>query len=137
MTMARHPKSSKAVSTGFWLAILAVAGQVLLPFLLAFEIALLAPVIGSDYDTPICSALHADATPSTPGSGGTEHHAPLAGCPICQAAAAGQAFTQPNAVPLAVPIFWTAVSRCSAASQRPALTVAAAPYWSRAPPSSV
>ena len=135
--MDRHPKRWKKAPTGFWLAVVAVAGQVLLPFLLAFEIALLSPGIDAYFGTPICSALHQGESPATPGNGGNDEHGSLASCPICMAAAAGQSFTQPTDIPLPVPTLWIAISLCSTASQRPSISIAAAPYQSRAPPSSV
>jgi len=135
MTTGRYLKRPKATPLGVWLAFLAAAGQVLLPFLLAFEIALAEPPADAAYGAAICSAGHMPA-PTSPSGGGTERHAPAGGCPICQALAAGHAFIPPTVVTLAAPTNSTAVRQPSAPRQ--SLTaLASASYRSRAPPSKV
>ena len=134
--MGRHPRGRRAAPRGVWLAILAIAGQALLPFLLAFEIALAAPQGDGEIGLPLCSVTQHDALPTPPTSNRTGHHAPPVACPICQALATAHLFTQPAAIALALPGISTTIVQPSAPSVRS--TVASpTPYQSRAPPSSV
>jgi len=136
MLIDRQPKGRRAAPPGVWLAILAIAGQVFLPFLLAFEIAWAAPQAEGDAAVPICTGIHADAVPAPPDKGRTGHHTRPGGCPICQVLAACQAFTQPTPITLPSPIISTVISPSSVPS-RPQAFLAAASYQSRAPPSNV
>lgn len=113
---------------GAWLAFLAVAVQMLLPFLVAYEIALAGSPAYAD-DFPICHA--AESSNTAPGSAG--NHANPDSCPICAALAVGQAFTTPP--PIAAPLPQTlrhVEFDISVPVQRIAL--ACTPYQSRAPP---
>ena len=133
--MGRYPQGRKAALRGLWLAALAIAGQLLLPFLLAFEIALAAPHGDGEIGLALCSITQHAAVPK-PGNERTGHHTAPVGCPICQALATAQLFTQPPAVALPLPRIATTIARPSAPRWRP--TVAStAPYRARAPPSSV
>jgi hypothetical protein len=109
---------------------------VLLPFLLAFEIALAAPLIDGENGAALCSSTHNAAVPAPPGGDRSGRHTPPAACPICLALAMAQPFSQPAPVALALPRISETIVQPSAPSLQP--TVAStAPYQSRAPPSSV
>lgn len=85
---------------GAWLAFLAIAVQILLPFLVAYEIGL----AGRPADAATISICHTPAaTAPEQGSGSPTHHGLGDGCPICVALAAGQAFTAAAPVVLPVP----------------------------------
>jgi hypothetical protein len=136
MTMGWQPTRRRAAPRGVWLAVLALAGQVLLPFLLAVEIALAAPQIDGDNGAALCLAAHHAALPTPPSGDRTGHRTPPADCPICQVLATALPFPQPTSITLAVPTDWTAVTRSSAPSRRPTL-IATVSYRSRGPPSSI
>ncbi len=136
MTMGRHPRGRRAAPRGVWLAVLAIAGQALLPFLLAVEIALAAPQIDGESGAALCLASHHDALPTPPGSNRTGRHAPPVACPICQALATAHLFTQPAAIALALPRISTTIVQPSAPCVR-STVASTTPYQSRAPPSSI
>ncbi len=136
MARGRHRRRQVTPPAGIWLAFLALTIQVLLPFLVAFEIALASSPAYADRTTFICSAsrLAAPAAPK-PGDPAT-HHGLSDGCPICTALAVGQAFTATSPVLLPLPKAgvtlapdWVYIRRA------PIVDVAA--YNSRAPPSIV
>lgn len=131
MALARSPKSRKL--PGAWLAFLAVTVQALLPFVVAFEIALAGNPAYADA-FPICHA--AGEQSAGPASGQADNHANADGCPICAAMAVGQAFTPPApiAAPLPQTIRYVAFD-VAASVQRPAL--ACTSYQSRAPPALI
>jgi len=113
------------------LAFLAVAIQVLLPFLVAYEIALVGNPAYAD-DFPICHA--AESFNTAPGGAG--HHANPDSCPICAAMAVGQAFTAPPPIAAPLPQILRYVDfDVSVPVQRIAL--ACTPYQSRAPPALI
>lgn len=124
----------KMAPAGAWLAFLAIAIQVLLPFLVAYEIALAGSPAYADTLASICSASHPQ--PQIPDGSGQSHHGPSGSCPICTAMAAAQAFTAP--LPLVLPVPGAAGNDIplAAVAWRPG-SIAAAPYQSRAPPPSV
>ena len=64
--MGRNPQGRKAAPRGLWLAALAIAGQLLLPFLLAFEIALAAPHGDGEIGLALCSITQHAAVPPAP-----------------------------------------------------------------------
>lgn len=100
MITSRHDRKRKALPQGFALAFLAVAIQLLLPFLVAFEIAAASTPAYAE-TTTICLAAGSTALAAHPG-GETTHHGLAEGCPICIALAAGQAFITP--APIAAPL---------------------------------
>src|SRR5208282_6557102 len=81
-----------------WFGCLAMAVQALLPLLLAAEIRL-----ADAGELPICAQDGAElaAGPVTHQHhhSGSSHHGGMAACPICQAVACGQAFTDTAASP--------------------------------------
>ncbi len=81
-----------------WFGCLAMAVQALLPLLLAAEIRM-----ANAGEIPICTAagLKQAADPATDRQNPSpiRHHGGMATCPICQAVACGQAFTDTAASP--------------------------------------
>ncbi len=132
MTKVSQHKWKRLRRPGAALAFLALGIQALLPFLVAFEIALAGRPAYAD-TIYICSATH-PTTPSAPHEpGGTPHHGLSDGCPICLALAAGQAFTA--AAPIAFPLPEASAGAIyrDLAAARPHV-IAAAAYNPRAPP---
>ncbi len=123
----------KTAPAGAWLAFLAIAIQVLLPFVVAYEIALVGSPAYADSLSSICSA---HAQPEVPAGSGQRHHGPSGGCPICTAMAAAQAFTAPAPLVLPPPRAIGNDVPIAAVGSRPG-AIGAAPYQSRAPPPSV
>jgi hypothetical protein len=117
--------------------LLAIAAQTVLPFLLAFCLAVSAPPRGFSVGVPICSAGPPHKLEGSIGDpfGG---HQPAGGlCPICHAFGLAQAFPAAPADDVAVPRPPPpAIDRVPSPKARP-VTVAAAAYRSRAPPSHV
>lgn len=137
MKMGRHLRGSRgALPRGFWFACLALASQVLLPFLLAFDIALAAPLTAGDNAVTLCSVSHTTSAPTSSGEGRTGHHSSPGNCPICQALSAGHAYTQPPPIILPVPTNLAVILGPSAPNESPTI-ISAVLYRSRAPPSSV
>jgi hypothetical protein len=134
MTLFKRRSSRKRSLPGAWLAFLAAGVQVLLPFLVAYEIALASDPAYADNFTAICSSsgIHSQL----PGDTRQPHHGMSDGCPICTAMAAGQAFTTPGPVALPLP---RVVASDVAVAPVVAFTATpvASPYQSRAPPPSV
>jgi Protein of unknown function (DUF2946) len=132
--LRRRRKKAAPPPPGAWLAFLAIATQVLLPFLVAFEISLASSPAYADRTTFICSASRL-ASPATPARNGrVTHHGLSDGCPICTALAAGQAFTATSPVILPLPKA-VATPAPERAHHFRAPAIAAASYLSRAPPS--
>ncbi len=134
MTRTRRRRRQGAAPAGAWLAFLAIAAQVLLPFLVAFEISLASSPAYADRTTFICSASRLAAPAAPKQDQRTTHHGLSDGCPICTALAAGQAFTATSPVLLSPP----KAAATDAPVQVPALrapAVKVASYNSRAPPS--
>jgi len=65
MRRGRHPIRKGGAPPGVWLAFPAVAVQVLLRFLLAYEVALAVRQVYGDTTTVICSAFHAPTAPAS------------------------------------------------------------------------
>ena len=126
MRLRRH-RSRKAGPRGTWLAFLAVAMQVLVPFFLMVDIARAERPDGA---AVICSALGH----STDRSGNASDHGFTQHCPICTALAAAQAVAPPAAPPLPLPGSVGHSDLIVADVERAALLVTA-PYQSRGPPS--
>ncbi|MGH7033049.1 MAG: DUF2946 family protein [Stellaceae bacterium] len=137
MVAARQRRRPRTARSGAALAFLALALQVLLPFLVAFDIALASRPAEAGPAGVICSAGLADAHAS-PSSNrrATHHHGLSDNCPICTALAASQAFTaaSPILLPLPRDAFVFAPERVAV---RGIPGFAAAAYDSRAPPSAV
>ncbi len=134
MTKRQHRASRRAAPQGTWLAFLALAIQALLPFLLAYEIALGTTPAHAAGTTAICAASGSTTTPFSHQADHSSHHGLADGCPICLALAAGQAFTAIS--PVALPLPQTAAVTLSLAAQAPrALGGFSASYNPRAPPS--
>ena len=127
MTRSRRRQLGNRPLRGLSLAWLALAVQVLLPFLLAVDIAR-ADAAGS-LDVPICSA--SPAIHHAPGQ--PNQQSPVEGCPICAAVAVGQTFTAPLAIPLPLPQGRVQLALGQDASSAAAILLVTA-YRSRAPP---
>ncbi len=117
--------------SGTWLAFLALTIQVLLPFLVAYEIGL----AGTPANAETITICHAPAATTAPGhgTGGAAHHGLADGCPICLALAAGQAFTATAPVTPPLPQGKAVPLRVEAPAPHPC-ALAAASYNPRAPP---
>ncbi len=134
MTRAKPRTRIGTVPAGIGMAFLAVAIQVLLPFLVAYEIALMASPAYAGTVTFICSASGTHS--QVPDGSNQSHHGLSDGCPLCTAMAAGQAFTTPS--PVALPLPRVVEGDIVTAPIAPRIApIVAAPYQSRAPPSSV
>ena len=129
MTRGSQRRTKRAAPQGAWLAFLAVAIQILLPFLVAYEITLASTPARAEGTAVICSSA-----PASPQSDHAAHHG-VAGhpCPICLASAASQAFTAAPPVALPLPRGAAIVFHVAAPETRTGRSFAA-PYQSRAPP---
>jgi Protein of unknown function (DUF2946) len=116
---------------GAWLAFLALAVQVLLPFLVAYDIALLSSPAYAGV-TVICSADGTHGT--TPAQSAPDQQGHHVACPLCTAMAAGQAFTAITPVAMPLPQPGRGV-KIEAGAMRPSAAVTAAFYHPRGPPS--
>jgi hypothetical protein len=136
MVAARQRRRPTTARSGAALAFLALAVQVLLPFLVAFDIAFASRSAEAEPIGIICSAGLADTHNSPSSNRATHHHGLSDNCPICAALAAGQAFTaaSPILLPLPQGAFGFAGDRM-AVQPTPAVTASA--YDSRAPPAAV
>ena len=126
MTARRHRSHTRA-PRGAWLAFLAVAMQVFVPFFLMVEIA---RADGPDGVAVICSALGHD----THQNGNATDHGLADHCPICTTLAAAQAFAPPAAPPLPLPLS-VGHSDLSDVDLAQAALLVTSPYQSRGPPS--
>lgn len=132
--MFYRPHKTGAGRLRVWLAMLAVAIQVLLPYLVAHEIALASDPANPEISA-FCLAFHPTGTPPNHG-GQTDHPGPAGACPICTAIAVGQSFTAPPAIAVQMPRPTPdGVVRDAASTPRIA-AFASAPYSPRAPPST-
>jgi hypothetical protein len=114
---------------GAWLAFLALAMQVLVPFFLMGEVARAnEPVRGA----VICSVLGHNTHES--GSNTTDRGLAAHCCSICNALAAAQGFAPPAAPPLPLPRSIGPVTLVPV-DVTPSVLVVTSPYQSRAPPS--
>jgi hypothetical protein len=127
MSARRHRQKKTRPLRGAFLAFLAVAMQVLVPFFLMVEIA---RAESPDGVAVICSALGHD----TNQSGNTSDHGLAQHCSICTTLAASQAFAPPVAPPLPLP-GTIGDSDLSVADVAQAALLVTAPYQSRGPPS--
>jgi hypothetical protein len=123
----RRHRSETRPPRGVWLAFLAVAMQVLLPFFLAVEIAR-ASEPGSV--AVICSALGHD----TQQNGDNTDHGLADHCSICTTLAAAQAFAPPAAPPPPLPVS-IGQSVLTATDSAQATLLVTSSYQSRGPPS--
>jgi len=133
MTRGQHRVRRKAAPQGTWLAFLALAIQVLLPFFVAYEIALASTPAYAEGTTVICSASGSTASPAPHQVDHTAHHGVAGSCPLCIALAASQAFTA--AAPVALPLPQAKSVILHNAVQAPRVfSGATLSYNSRAPP---
>jgi Protein of unknown function (DUF2946) len=129
MALRQRRDQQPTAPRGFYLAFIALAVQVMLPFVVAIQIARLGDPAFAD--TVICSALG----PSAQHDGGntSDHHGPGDACPLCGALALGQAFVAAATPSIPVPLRSSRITL--AAIEIPSLALpSAAPYQSRAPP---
>jgi hypothetical protein len=119
---------------GTWLAFLALAVQVLLPFFVASEIALASAPAYAEGTTVICSASGSTTAPASNSANHASHHTLSDGCPICIALAASHAFTTAPPVALPLPQARAVVLHHAADAPR-AFATTAASYNPRGPPS--
>jgi hypothetical protein len=127
--IARRHRSQTRPPRGAWLAFLAIAMQVLLPFLLAAEIAR-ADEPGSV--AVICSALGPVAHHDS-GTKDGDNHGLTTSCPICTTLSAAHGFTPPPAAPLPLPVACASID-LSAAVIVTFAVVSTFSYQSRGPP---
>jgi hypothetical protein len=131
MARGQNRTGKKAAPQGTWLAFLALAVQVLLPFLVAYEIGLASTPAYAAGTTVICSA----SSPTAPRAvHHTAHHGLADGCPICIALAAAQAFTAAPPVALPLPQAQSVILHHAGVAPRPYASTATS-YNPRAPPS--
>jgi hypothetical protein len=122
------------VPQGTWLAFLALAVQVLLPFFVAYEIGLASTPAYAEGTTVICSASGSTTAPTPRSANHASHHTLSDGCPICIALAASHAFTTALPVALPLPQASSVILRHAADAPRTFASTAAF-YNPRAPPS--
>jgi hypothetical protein len=132
MTIGSRSGARRAGPQGTWLAFLALAIQSLLPFLVAYEIALASTPAHAQDTSVLCSA---SASPSSSNAtiDHTTHHGLIGSCPICMALAASHAFTAAAPVALPLPQPAQVIQRYMARVPH-AFADAAASYNPRAPP---
>src|SRR5690348_10411472 len=136
MVAARHRRRPRTARSGAALAFLALAVQVLLPFLVAFDIALASRPAEAASASVICSVGFTETHTAPSSNRDTSHHGLSDNCPICTALAAGHAFTAASPVLLPLPRDAFVFAPDQVALQgTPAATAAA--YDSRAPPAAV
>lgn len=128
MTKHLHRAGKRAAPSGAWLAFLAVAVQVLLPFLVAYEIALVSSPAYAASSAIICSASDTHAAPASHTQHGLSDR-----CPLCVALAANQSFTAATPITAPLPRTISGIARYSAPSHG-ASAFGVASYNSRAPP---
>ena len=126
MTARQHRAQTRALR-GAWLAFLALAMQVLVPFFMAVEIAR-AEVPGAA--AVICAALGHE----THQGNGDADHGLADHCSICTTLAAAQGFAPPSAPPLPPPATVDRTILAGADIPQAALLVTLS-YQSRGPPS--
>jgi hypothetical protein len=136
MTRGHRRIKQRAVPQGTWLAFLALAVQVLLPFFLASEIALASAPAYAEGTTVICTASGSTTAPAPHSANHASHRALSDGCPICIALAAAHAFTAAPPVALPLPQA-SSVFLLHAADAPRAFASTAASYNPRGPPSIV
>ena len=125
---ARQQRAQTRAPRGAWLAFLALAMQVLVPFFMAVEIAR-AEVPGGA--AVICSALGHE---THQGNGDAADHGLADHCSICATLAAAQGFAPPGAPPLPLPATVDRTILVAADIPQAALLVTLS-YQSRGPPS--
>jgi len=134
MTRGYKRITRRAAPQGTWLAFLALAVQVLLPFFVASEISLASAPAYAQGTTVICSASGSTTTPAPHPANHASHHTLSDGCPICIALAASHAFTAAPPVALPLPQA-TSVFLLHSADAPRAFASTAASYNPRGPPS--
>jgi hypothetical protein len=133
MVARRHDRKWRAPPQGFALASLAVAIQLLLPFLIAFEIAAASTPAYAETTSLCLTAGSTGAGAPASHNGKTGRHGVAGGCPICVTLAASQAFTAPAPVAAPPPPERPVALFSRSLSSLP-LVPAPASYRSRAPP---
>ena len=130
--MRRYGVKARLGPIGIGLAALSLAIQLLLPFVLANEIAFASQAPGTSL---ICSASGLAASPGHRSDDGSSRHGHAGGCPICAALAAGQAFVTATPIPVPAP---AAVASAVEFRRGPVRLAALPPlsYRSRAPPAA-
>jgi len=131
--MRRDGVKARLGPIGVGLAALSLAIQLLLPFVLANEIAFANPSGGAPGPSLICSASGLAQIPGHRSDDGSSKHGLAGGCPICMALAAGQAFVASAPIIMPPPVAVAAVVELG----RGPVRLAALPplsYRSRAPP---
>jgi DUF2946 family protein len=133
MSRVRDLRKTREAPRGLWLAFLALAIQVLLPFLVGYEIALVSsPALAET--TVICSASGPATAPAGPANHAAHHGLAAHACPLCIALASSQAFT--TAAPVALPLpQGSAVTIAHRVVTLRTSVAPAASYNPRAPPS--
>jgi len=134
--VSRKRAWNRSAQVGLWLAFGAIAGQVFVPYLLAFAIFIAGPqsAVGG---VAFCSADHTISVPTSGREHPTEHRLLPGSCPVCQTLAASHAFTQPTLISIVVPLASADIRRFGVPSRRSASFPTTAFYQSRAPPSSI
>jgi hypothetical protein len=130
----RRRKQRRAVTA--WLGLLALVLQVLVPLLVAGEIAAAAKAGDSSvFELCLFGHLHEVTAPHGTGtSGGADRHTNAADlCPICIALHASPVFTAPVATALPLPM-QQEIGVSLPAQRQPAKLATPAAYRSRAPP---
>jgi hypothetical protein len=130
MTKGSHRVRQQRAPSGVALAFLALALQVLLPFLVAYEIGVLGNPASAE-TTIICTASGSHAVPNQQsGADQPDHAGP---CSLCIALAAAHAFTAAAPGTLPLPHRVARITLQAAVSHR-TFAFPAASYHSRAPP---
>jgi Protein of unknown function (DUF2946) len=118
---------------GYWLALFAATIQVLLPFLVALDLALVSDPAYAGRAVFVCAGERQAAGPAPHQERRQTHHGLSAGCPLCAAVAAGHGFVAAQ-TPTAPPPRDAAFARLRPLARTPFSAVGLAPYRSRAPP---
>jgi hypothetical protein len=129
MALCQRRDQRHMIPHGFFLAFMAVAVQLLLPFVIAIQIARLGDPAFAD--TVICSSL--GATAHHDGGTSNDHHGPGEACPLCGALALGQAFTAAEAPAMPMPLRSSRIILATVDAPSLAL-VGTSSYQSRGPP---
>ena len=134
MTRRPHRATKGAAPSGTWLAFLALAMHVLVPFFVAGDFASASTRANLADTIVICTAYGTKTVPVSHQGESHHRHGLLNGCPICTALAAGQSV--PLSEPPVLPLPQTeAIASLRAAASSRASSFSAAYYHSRAPPS--
>ena len=118
---------------GFWLALFAATIQVLLPFLVALDLALVSDPAYAGRAVFVCSAERTASQTEPGGKGHQTHRGVSAACPLCAAFAAGQGFVAADTPNVPLPQS-AALPPPRSLARTPLPTAAHAAYDSRGPP---